>query len=400
MLSAHMYGKHDIRKKVFVAVNATQGGNMKQAKYMLVIIIVIVLMTACQKEDSTLKEDISQVDNQEDRIDTENQEEDREEKEDDKKDEEQENSEVEENEIDEAVIEAVRTEFTGLLESDSGILSIKNFVDTNIALVDESLADEMLAKLIKRASEQSLEEMNDLYTADNVGIHSRINDVYTAHKDVFELGHIFLGEDKALLVNYIENDHYKDVLKTMFDKGYGIYSAEGSFYPVVDYIELLNSYEKYISNMTMEYFIILSDSIISPTTTEEYLAVTPEKLKERAYESEQFLIDYPEAPLVYKDNIKQNLLVCIWKLSGPSPFDGILKEDFTLSDEMLTVYEDIIAEERVPVVLEAVEGVMEWIDTKEGGVLGSFDNMEEMFKIAGELYSKAGENINNYYITK
>jgi hypothetical protein len=206
-----------------------------------------------------------------------------------------------------------------------------------------------------------------------------------------------MGKDKEALLEHMDDVDYKMILEDLFEKGYGIYSAEGAYYPVVDYLSYQNDFGQYIGQMTREYLDILTDVVLEPTTYEEYLAITPVELKERAYVSEQFLMTYPEAPLEFKTNIGRNLLTCLWKLSGPNIFDGMLNEDFTLSDPLKTAYDSVLAERSTPVVTSTVERIMAWVNADDDGVLGSLDDMDNLNSIASEIFNESLKQMETLY---
>ncbi|PKM65946.1 MAG: hypothetical protein CVU95_13320 [Firmicutes bacterium HGW-Firmicutes-2] len=291
----------------------------------------------------------------------------------------------------------MRDRFVAFLFTGPDIKEVKAYIDENIRKAHTSLADDMLAELIVRGEVGLVGQMELLFEEEQTDIHTYLFDVYEKNTDLFTNGYVFIGNEKKVLLSLVEDDVYKSHLKKLFDQGYGIYSAEGAFYPVVDYLLYLEDYGQYLGDMTKTYLSILSELVIEPTTVEDYLAIHPDVLKERAYQSEKFLVDYPGAPIEYKRNISQSLTICLWKLSSPNIFDGMLDEDFTVSVPMRRVYEAVLKEQKTPVVTFTVQSVTNWINTQEGGILGSYEDMDRLYSRTNEIFNASHEMMQSLY---
>ncbi|PKM57129.1 MAG: hypothetical protein CVU98_07705 [Firmicutes bacterium HGW-Firmicutes-3] len=291
----------------------------------------------------------------------------------------------------------MRDRFVVFLFTGPDIKEVKTYIDDNIRNAHTSLADDMLAELIVRGEVGLVEQMDLLFEENQRGIHTYLFDVYEKNADLFTNGYVFIGNEKEVLLSLVEDDVYKGHLIKLFDQGYGIYSAEGEFYPVVDYLSYLEDYGRYLGDMTKSYLSTLSEVVIEPTTIEDYLAIQPDVLKERAYHSEKFLIDYPGAPIEYRRNMSQSLTICLWKLASPNIFDGMLDEDFTVSAPMLQVYKEVLEEQKTPVVTFTVQSVTDWISTHEGGILGSYEDMDNLYNRANEIFNASQEMMQSLY---
>jgi len=293
--------------------------------------------------------------------------------------------------------ELMRDRFVAFLFTGPDIKEVKMYVHENIRNAHTSLADNMLAELIVRGEMGLNQQMDLLFEENLIDIHAYLFDVYEKNTDRFTNGYVFLGDEKNILLSLIDNASYKGRLQKLFDQGYGLYSAEGSFYPVVDYLFYLQEYDMYIGDMTKSYLSILSEFVIEPTTIEEYLAISPDALKDRAYRSEKFLMDYPGAPIEYKRNMRQSLSISLWKLSSPNIFDGMLDEDFTISAPMEQIYNDILKERKTPVVTSTVEAITDWINTQEGGILGSYEDMDGLYTRTNDIFNRTQEMMQDMY---
>jgi hypothetical protein len=290
-----------------------------------------------------------------------------------------------------------RKAFIDFLVTNPNLMEVRTFVFEHIASADESLADDMLTELIARSDAGVWEEMDVIFLEENSGIHDYIFGIYELNKEALGNGYVFMGDAKNILLDLMEDVDYRMILEDLFEKGYGIYSAEGAYYPVVDYLAYKKDFGHYVSEMSNTYLDILADVIIEPTTIEEYLALTPEALKVRAFESETFLMTYPEAPLEFKKGIGRNLLTCLWKLSSPNILDGMLDEDFTVSDNLKATYDAILKERTTPIVTSTVESVTRWIQSDEDGILGSLDDMDELNGNSSEIFNNVLKQMEALY---
>lgn len=260
--------------------------------------------------------------------------------------------------------------------------------------VSPEVAGELLAFYLEVAENSMYDDAGRLFDPSISDIHMHIYNVYEANRDKLTYGYVYLGDEKLTLLEVMDDETYVNVLEELYAKGYGLFSAEGAFYPVVDYQILMEQYSSRFSEESMTLLEILMDSTIEPTTVEEYLSVSPQVLRDRAIETERYLMDYPEAPAVYKELIKRQLQTCLWKLSSPSIFDGMLDENFKVSESLATVYDEIVTGGETPVVTEVVLSITTWIEQDEDGVL---DEMDAIFGVASDIFGQAMEKLNTLY---
>ncbi|WP_432664047.1 hypothetical protein R9X47_26395 [Wukongibacter baidiensis] len=299
-------------------------------------------------------------------------------------------------------IETNQEEKTGVLKDFEVLVAdkpelgeVKGFIDDNISKADEETADRMIEYLIELQKKGIEEEINYFYSDNNIDIHEKIKKAYEKDSSKFERAYVFAGDSKYFLLENMEDKKSADGIKKLFDKGYGLYNAEGSYYPVIDFKAIKEEYSEYLTDMTIEYLDIMSGELDQPTLVEEYLAIDVAKLKERAFRYEEFLKKYPKSPNV--DDVAMNYMVCIWKLVNPNIFDGTVDEEFRVVDEMNKVYKDILSDETHPVTTQSVKGITEYIESKDG-VLGSMNNMDELFKASDKLHKEAAEKVKELYL--
>lgn len=298
-------------------------------------------------------------------------------------------------EANEEEVEKISKSFESFIADKPQLEDTKNFIEENISKADRETADKMVEYLIELQKKGIEEEINYFYSDNNMDIHEKIRKAYEKDSSKFERAYVFAGENKYFLLENIDDKELVDDIKKVFDKGYGLYNAEGSYYPVIDYKIIKRDYSEYLTDMSAEYLDIMSEELDEPTLIEEYLAVEAIKLKERAFRYEEFLKKYPKASNA--DDIAINYMVCIWKLVNPNIFDGTVDEEFKVVEELDKVYREILADDSHPVTVEAVEGITEYIESKNG-VLGSMNNMDELYKVSDKLHKKATEKIKELYL--
>ena len=87
----------------------------------------------------------------------------------------------------------------------------------------------------------------------------------------------------------------------------------------------------------------------------------------------------------------------MFKLSIPSPLDGGVGDDGKLSEDFSKIYELIIESSPTPVVTNVVSQIVAWIDGREDGYIGSYNDMDDLFKISGEIYGHGSDMVTNLY---
>lgn len=291
----------------------------------------------------------------------------------------------------------VSEEFQELLSKEVKIQEIKDFIDKNIENADKNTADRMVYYLIDQQEDALIEEGNYFYNENSRKIYDEIMKTYEKIKGEFEEKYVFVGENKYLLVENMESEDISIHIKEMFDKGYGLVSSEATFYPIIDYKMMKQNYSENVSNVIADYFDIMANEIDEPTFVEEYLAIDVSKLKDRTFEYEEFLKNYPES--VFIEEIKMRYLECIWKLVNPNRFDGTLDENFKVINELKEVYENILLDDSHPVTKEAAKGITEFIESKNE-LSGSMENMEEIFKVSDKLRKEAKDRVEELYLSE
>ncbi len=290
---------------------------------------------------------------------------------------------------------SVGEDFSAFIAGNPRVEELISYIKVHISKADEETADEMLYRLIDLQYKRLEDETNYFYRENSLDIQKEIAKAYDKITDKFTDSYAIIGENKYMLIDNIENKEIAAHIKALFERGYGLYSGEGTYYPVIDYKVLKDTYSSNVTNMTSKYLDFMTKELKEPTTIEAYLSVNINKLKERVFKYEEYLKDYSTSP--YIEDIRMNYMICVWKLVNPSIYDGMLDEDYSVSNELNEVYRNILEDDSHPITVEAVKGITEFIESNNG-ILGSLDNTDELYEVSYKLHSDTIAKIDTLYL--
>ncbi len=361
---------------------------------------VLVLLSACKPTIDVSKEEVVDdtivtEENQEDtEVESEEAPEEAEEAEASEVEDETEEAEVKE-EIEEVVLdENVALEIDAFLES-GNLSELYSYIGQAAMTANTPTMDYMIEKYLTLANEQVYIASDPFFTETGYEVQTDIYEVFDKNPGVISKQYLIVGQDKATLLDLV-NDQSKLLLQEVFEQGYGLLSLEGSYYVVVDYVELADQYSMKVGEITKEFLQITSSILVNQTTVEEYLSITPVELMERSLQIEAFFMNYTDAPAPYRDMLKWELSTCIYKLSAPSPFDGGVNEDGTLSTKYVSIYDSIISDGPDSIVRDVAQGITQWVDERDGYV-GTYEDMEDLYEVSSMLYQDARERMMSAY---
>lgn len=298
-----------------------------------------------------------------------------------------------ENIIVENDVEGILSEFESVKNSGYGENVI--FIDENIRKVPVENGSEMVLFLLEKSKSELENANNFIYGDKYLEIDDLIRNAYDSNEDLFENPYSFFGNDKIVLMEKMKDSPLKDELVMYLNQGLGLYSAEGSYYFGVDYAGLYNNYFESVATELQDYLGIMVRENADPLTVEEYLAVSITELGKRAVSYENYLINHPNS--INKEDVMILLNVSVWKLVNPSPFDSLVTDDFKVNPELMSVYQELVLKDDSPVIQNAVKGIMAFVDTREDGVLGSWDDMDALYEQSYKLHDEARLMIEELY---
>lgn len=296
--------------------------------------------------------------------------------------------------------EAPLTDYYGELNialENGDLVEIDRLMDAFMPLIEKEQADDVLNKVIILRKNHLGEIIDSYYSEPYYGIHPVLNEARDQSNIEFASPDGFLGKSKLMVLDLIEDELFRELVSVTFDQGYGLMMAEGSYYPVIDYVSLADRFSKFVSTDMSDYLEILKTEQLRRTLVEEYLAISVEELAKRSIQYETFLKEHPG--FIHTDDIRISLMVTLYKFSGPSPFDGLLDESFGFTEELKEAYEMLREAKECPVI-QYVVNEMTAFEEEKAGVLGSIEDMNDLFDHAFEVHQKAGQMIDELYINK
>ncbi|GAU77041.1 hypothetical protein F3D3_1640 [Fusibacter sp. 3D3] len=244
--------------------------------------------------------------------------------------------------------------------------------------------------------EHLTDEIDLYYSDDMAGIHAEL---IAALSD--QASYIVYGSDKLKLVDKLQTESYKALVQKTLESGYALDSGEGSFYPQLDYSELLSVYEGHLSEQYRGYLSLMSEDLKQPLTTEEYLAVDLETLKARMYAYEDYLQTFgkqikKDQPEMFED-IRIQLSVGIWNTVNPSLSNGLLGMDYYPTQELVHFYQSIIEDDQYPITTEAASRILKIIEDKREDVFGSAEKTELLYPMSQTISDDLNQKLKMAY---
>ncbi|MDD4599963.1 hypothetical protein SDC9_13824 [bioreactor metagenome] len=183
--------------------------------------------------------------------------------------------------------QAIMDNYNTLLQKgDVSIPEIINFIDVNLSAVSQLNGSTMIIGL-EKVQYDRLPKMQDKFSDEAV-------------QKIVAKGY----QNGVDYVNSIQNKQVKDLLLETKNSGYKIETAEGMFFPVIDY----SFYKKYHANMTGDiaaFFDIMAVESDKTPIKDAALIISWAEILKRAQAQEQFIKDYSNSAKV--EDMRQQL---------------------------------------------------------------------------------------------
>ncbi|MBB6214160.1 hypothetical protein HNQ80_000229 [Anaerosolibacter carboniphilus] len=168
--------------------------------------------------------------------------------------------------------EIIMADFNALLESDPKADAVIAFMDKNISNVSKENASVMVTKL-EEVQKSGLSALEEKYFNGET-IQSKMGEIYRSE---FDLDKIEETQDEEL----------KKLLVETSDSGYKVETAEGSFFPVINY-EFYKKYSSYVSEDMKDYIDIMSVESNHVPVKDAALIIGWDEMITRALAQEKF----------------------------------------------------------------------------------------------------------------
>lgn len=174
--------------------------------------------------------------------------------------------------------EAILRGFSELVSRDASISELVDYVDANIAKLPAELATQMVL-LLEKAQKEYLPELEEEYYAEDV--QSDFAAGYVKGMDPNDLHLVSDGKRKELLV------------KTKAG-GFRVETAEGMFWPVIDY-EMYKKYSLLVSDDLSAYISIMAAESSQAPAKDAALVIGWNEIVRRVLAQEEFMRKYPDS---------------------------------------------------------------------------------------------------------
>lgn len=180
--------------------------------------------------------------------------------------------------------------FDNLINKNASTAEVSKFVEDNISKVSKENASILLYKL-EEYQKKNLTKLEEQF-ANDMDIQISMNKVYKADFDINKL-------------DYIQDKKLKDILVEMRNSGYKIETAEGMYFPVLNY-EIYKTYSSYVTEDLKEYIEIMAVESNKVSVKDGAIMITWDELLQRAFNQEQFIDKY-------KNSVKINDIKELYK---------------------------------------------------------------------------------------
>ncbi len=173
----------------------------------------------------------------------------------------------------------IKNRFDSLLAKNAGASEVLAFIDKNVPLAAREGASDMLVSL-EEIQKKNLPQLEEKYYKEN-GIQEKLGKVYSKNFDLKQL-------------EEITDQEVKDLLTETREGGYKVETAEGMFFPVIDY----EVYKKYGTNAAADikgYFDLMAVESNAVPAKDAALVIGWDEVIKRALAQEKFIASYKDS---------------------------------------------------------------------------------------------------------
>jgi len=231
--------------------------------------------------------------------------------------------------VDETVQQDIMKEYENIISKEINISDYIAFVDKNIGSLTPENATKLITKL-EELQKEYLSKLEDKYIDDE--IQTKIIEIL---KPEFDLEN--LKSDK------IEDAEVKELLKETEELGYKVETAEGMFFPIIDY-GFYEQYSVYVTEDMKDYIAIMTVESDKVPAKDAALVISWDELFERLFNQEKFLDEHKDSVKLeeVKSLHKKYISFAIYGLNNTPLFDY---ENNMMNDKAKAAYEKVIAKE-------------------------------------------------------
>ncbi len=192
----------------------------------------------------------------------------------------------------------VLKDFQALIAGNPTAAQTLQFINDNIKNASKDVADQMIVELEKQQAADKSELENKIYDEE---IQRVLSQLYMSKIDIND-------------VSKIDNEKAKAVVKEIRDSGFKVETAEGMFFPIVDY-SVFRSFVDYTSKDIAAYIDIMATESDQVPAKDAALVIGWDEVIKRAMKQEAFIKNYPDSDKL--EQVKQLYsLYVIYAMNG------------------------------------------------------------------------------------
>ncbi|MGI6778904.1 MAG: hypothetical protein ACOX7R_13115 [Acetivibrionales bacterium] len=240
----------------------------------------------------------------------------------------------------------IMDEFNSLVDNRAGLNEIINFINENILLVSKENASAMVCRF-EEVQENNLPELEKKYYADS--IQEKLNDAYKPGY-IIDINEIDSIDDKEL----------KDLLVKTRDVGFKVETAEGMFFPIINY-EFYKKYSSYVMEDIKEYIDIMAVESGKAPARDAALVIGWDEVLDRALIQEKFINQYTESERIndIRQLYEKYVRFALFGLNNTPLFNY---DSLTMSDEAKSIYLEAVEKQEESKLMEKLQGFIEILE--------------------------------------
>ncbi|MEW6697350.1 MAG: YjgB family protein [Bacillota bacterium] len=180
----------------------------------------------------------------------------------------------------------IMSDFRTLTEKSPSVEEVANFINNNIANVSKEDASKMVNEF-EKIQKKNFPQIESMFAKDD--IQNKINSEYKA---------ITTQSD-------IKDNELKELLARTKNSGYKVETAEGFFFPIIDY-GFYKKFSSYVTPDMKDYIDIMAEESDKVPAKDAALVIGWDEVLERALNQEKFIN-------TYKDSVKANDIMQLYK---------------------------------------------------------------------------------------
>jgi len=263
--------------------------------------------------------------------------------------------------------EALMTEFNALLENKAAASQIVAYVDDNISKLSPENASQVVMKM-EKAQQYYLSEFETKFYDE--AITQKFYDAY--FKTGTDINNVDAAKDPEL----------KQLLFQTYDVGYKVDTAEGMFYPIIDY-QQYRDYKTFVTPDIKAYIDIMKVESNNPPAKDAALVIGWDEVLTRALNQEKFINTYVDSARLtdVQKLYERYVQFCLLGANNTPLFSY---DDKTMASEAKSSYAKVLAESKVSELTKIMQGLLDVVAQNNNHLTAAVDNYrKKCFKELG-----------------